>query len=79
MQTTTPWQATATMPACTSLAADVTADVCVIGAGIAGMTTAHLLAQAVQAGRFSGAPVDLADGYIHFSTADQSQVTSGTK
>ena len=26
---------------------------------------------AVEAGRFDGAPVDLADGYIHFSTAGQ--------
>ena len=27
--------------------------------------------QAVEAGAFAGAPVDLADGYIHFSTAGQ--------
>ncbi|GJE19096.1 DUF952 domain-containing protein [Methylobacterium marchantiae] len=27
--------------------------------------------QAEAAGRFAGAPVDLADGFIHFSTADQ--------
>lgn len=27
--------------------------------------------QACQQGRFKGAPVDLADGYIHFSTASQ--------
>ena len=26
---------------------------------------------AVEAGRFDGAPVDIADGYIHFSTAGQ--------
>ncbi|MBV9426443.1 MAG: DUF952 domain-containing protein [Bradyrhizobiaceae bacterium] len=26
---------------------------------------------AEQAGEFAGAPIDLADGYIHFSTADQ--------
>lgn len=26
---------------------------------------------ALAAGEFTGAPVDLADGYIHFSTADQ--------
>ena len=31
---------------------------------------------AVAAGRFTGAPVDLADGYIHFSTAGQVQETA---
>ncbi len=30
---------------------------------------------AVAAGRFDGAPVDLADGYIHFSTAAQAAET----
>jgi uncharacterized protein (DUF952 family) len=30
-----------------------------------------LWAAAERAGRFEGAPVDLADGYIHFSTAGQ--------
>jgi uncharacterized protein (DUF952 family) len=28
------------------------------------------------AGRFDGAPVDLADGYIHFSTAEQARETA---
>jgi uncharacterized protein (DUF952 family) len=32
--------------------------------------------QAESAGRFTGAPVDLADGYIHFSTAAQVQETA---
>ncbi len=32
---------------------------------------AALWAQAEAAGRFTGAPVDLADGFIHFSTAAQ--------
>jgi uncharacterized protein (DUF952 family) len=27
--------------------------------------------QAEEAGRFDGAPIDLADGYVHFSTAEQ--------
>ena len=27
--------------------------------------------EAEKAGRFDGAPIDLADGYIHFSTAEQ--------
>ena len=31
---------------------------------------------ALSAGVFKGAPVDLADGYIHFSTADQAQETA---
>lgn len=32
---------------------------------------AALWGEAEAAGRFAGAPVDLADGYIHFSTAGQ--------
>lgn len=31
---------------------------------------------AVEAGSFAGAPVDLADGYIHFSTASQARETA---
>ncbi|EFO34300.1 conserved hypothetical protein [Roseibium sp. TrichSKD4] len=31
---------------------------------------------AVAAGKFTGAPVDLADGYIHFSTAEQAEETA---
>lgn len=31
---------------------------------------------AVEAGSFTGAPVDLADGYIHFSTASQARETA---
>ena len=33
-------------------------------------------ATAEEAGRFDGAPIDLADGYIHFSTADQMKETA---
>jgi len=33
-------------------------------------------AQAVSRGRFEGSPVDLQDGYIHFSTAAQAQETA---
>jgi glycine/D-amino acid oxidase-like deaminating enzyme/nitrite reductase/ring-hydroxylating ferredoxin subunit len=40
------WAATAQIPFRTSLEQDVSANVCVIGAGIAGMTTAYLLARA---------------------------------
>jgi uncharacterized protein (DUF952 family) len=32
--------------------------------------------EAEKAGRFDGAPVDLADGYIHFSTAGQVRETA---
>lgn len=32
--------------------------------------------EAVAAGAFTGAPVDLADGYIHFSTAPQTRETA---
>lgn len=32
--------------------------------------------EAVARGAFEGAPVDLADGYIHFSTADQARETA---
>ncbi len=32
--------------------------------------------EAEDKGRFTGAPVDLADGYIHFSTADQAVETA---
>jgi glycine/D-amino acid oxidase-like deaminating enzyme/nitrite reductase/ring-hydroxylating ferredoxin subunit len=44
-RTTTVWMATAAMPQERELAADVRADVCIVGAGIAGLTTAYLLAQ----------------------------------
>ncbi len=32
--------------------------------------------EVVEAGVFKGAPVDLADGYIHFSTAEQARETA---
>ena len=32
--------------------------------------------EAQSAGAFSGAPVDLADGFIHFSTAEQAEETA---
>lgn len=35
------------------------------------ISSASLWEQAQRAGVFVGAPVDVADGYIHFSTADQ--------
>ena len=44
-QTTSLWMATATAPPEPTLDHDTRADVCVVGAGIAGMTTAYLLAR----------------------------------
>jgi uncharacterized protein (DUF952 family) len=38
--------------------------------------TEELWREAVTAGRFDGAPIDLADGYIHFSTAGQVRETA---
>jgi uncharacterized protein (DUF952 family) len=40
------------------------------------ITPESLWASARAAGVFAGAPVDLADGFIHFSTADQVQETA---
>ncbi|HEX6961982.1 MAG TPA: FAD-dependent oxidoreductase [Lacipirellula sp.] len=37
------WAATVKMPVCRRLAQDMTVDVCIVGAGIAGLTTAYLL------------------------------------
>lgn len=37
--------------------------------------TAAQMAQFLREGRFPGAPVDLADGYIHLSTAEQLRTT----
>jgi uncharacterized protein (DUF952 family) len=37
---------------------------------------AELWREAEEAGVFTGAPVDLADGYIHFSTAEQARETA---
>ena len=40
------------------------------------IATADQWSAAQAAGRFEGAPVDLADGYIHFSTAEQARETA---
>ena len=37
---------------------------------------ADLWRSALQSGQFDGAPIDLSDGYIHFSTAAQAQETA---
>jgi glycine/D-amino acid oxidase-like deaminating enzyme len=44
-QYTSFWLATVQLPSFSPLTADTTADVCVVGAGIAGLTTAYLLTQ----------------------------------
>src|SRR5262245_1540499 len=43
--TTSPWMAAIDPLKCSELTEDVRADVCIVGAGIAGLTTAYLLAQ----------------------------------
>lgn len=40
------------------------------------IATKEQWAEATDTGLFKGAPVDLADGYIHFSTADQMHETA---
>jgi uncharacterized protein (DUF952 family) len=40
------------------------------------ITSAALWREAEAKGEFGGAPVDLADGYIHFSTAEQVRETA---
>lgn len=40
------WAATAKMPVCRRLAQDMTTDVCIVGAGMAGLTTAYILLKA---------------------------------
>ena len=44
-QHTSVWAATAQLPSYAPLTSDTTADVCIIGAGISGLTTAYLLTQ----------------------------------
>jgi glycine/D-amino acid oxidase-like deaminating enzyme/nitrite reductase/ring-hydroxylating ferredoxin subunit len=44
-KTVSPWFATVEMPPCPSLNQDLSVDVCVVGAGIAGITTGYLLAR----------------------------------
>src|SRR5687768_12646017 len=44
-QHTSVWAATAQLPAFSPLTSDVNSDVCIVGAGISGLTTAYLLTQ----------------------------------
>src|SRR5687767_13778675 len=44
-RTTSVWMATSPMPEEPALTSDAHADVCIVGAGIAGLTTAYLLAK----------------------------------
>ena len=57
-QSTSVWMATADTPSEPRLSQDIRTDVCIVGAGIAGMTTAYLLA------REGRAVVVLDDGQI---------------
>ena len=45
------WIATSELPNFPKLERDITADVCIVGAGIAGLTTAYLLAAKRPEGR----------------------------
>ena len=47
--TTSVWMGSAELPSRTALGKDITTDVCVVGAGIAGLTTAYLLSEKGQA------------------------------
>jgi len=47
-----------------------------MGTVIYKISPATLWRKAEAAGVFSGAPIDLADGYIHFSTAEQAEETA---
>ncbi len=40
------------------------------------IVAAALWRKAQDRGRFDGAPIDIADGYIHFSTAEQARATA---
>ncbi len=40
------------------------------------IATAALWREAEENGRFTGAPIDIADGFIHFSTAGQAKETA---
>src|SRR5207248_3734590 len=44
-QTVSVWMATADLPECQPLSEKITADVCIIGSGMAGMSTAYLLSR----------------------------------
>jgi glycine/D-amino acid oxidase-like deaminating enzyme/nitrite reductase/ring-hydroxylating ferredoxin subunit len=46
VDTQSAWAATSQRPRCSKLTTDVDADVCIVGAGIAGLTTAYLLTKA---------------------------------
>src|SRR5207253_5472058 len=69
-QSTSLWMATATTPHFPALTRDVSCDVCVVGAGIAGVTTAWLLAKAgvsvvlLEKGRIGGGQTERTTAHL---------------
>jgi glycine/D-amino acid oxidase-like deaminating enzyme len=64
------WQATADMPRCPRLEANQHVEVCIVGAGIAGLTTAYLLCQAgksvavIDDGPLAGGMTQMTTGHL---------------
>jgi glycine/D-amino acid oxidase-like deaminating enzyme/nitrite reductase/ring-hydroxylating ferredoxin subunit len=71
------WAATAEMPDAPKLTEDVEADVCIVGAGIAGLTTGYLLAQAgksvviVEDGRLAGGMTQVTTAHLSNAIDDR--------
>jgi glycine/D-amino acid oxidase-like deaminating enzyme/nitrite reductase/ring-hydroxylating ferredoxin subunit len=76
-QTTSVWMATAQMPKLSPLTEDRRADVCIVGAGIAGMTTAYLLARegrsvvVLEDGRIGGGMTERTTGHLSNAVDDR--------
>jgi glycine/D-amino acid oxidase-like deaminating enzyme/nitrite reductase/ring-hydroxylating ferredoxin subunit len=71
------WQSGIDMPATSSLTSNVTTDVCVVGAGIAGLTTAYLLAKegkkvvVLDAGEICGGETSRTTAHISWALDDR--------
>ncbi len=71
------WQATAQMPICTPLQEDLHVQVCVVGAGIAGLSTAFLLAKAgksvavIDDGPIGGGMTQMTSGHLTHAIDDR--------
>ena len=68
-QTQSAWMQTEKIPSQSSLDMDTDADVCVVGAGIAGMTTAYLLLQEGKSVVVHGSRFDK-DGHVFIGPAN---------